>query len=153
MQTIHLLGGATGRLAFLRQAREHLRSDGLIACALLGELEPFDCSAGGEGPAAERAHVGGRLYLSRATRVSELSSEVVIERERRVLRDEPQTQTPPGGSLPAAPAPERDVIVLDRLSAATLEREARTVGLRPLPRREVAATSDYVGSVVVVLGA
>lgn len=151
MQTIHLLGGAEGRLAFLRRAREHLHPGGTIACAILGELEPFDCSAGGEGPASERTHVGRRLYLSRATRVSELPGEVVIERERRVLDDDPARAS--SGSEPPAPPPERDVVVLDRLSAATLEREAVTAGLRVLPRAEVPATSDYVGSVVVMLGA
>jgi len=152
MQTIHLLGGPDGRLAFLRRAREHVRPGGVIACAILGELEPFDCSAGGDGPAAERAHVGGRLYLSRATRVSELPGEVVIERERRVLRDDPPPPRPAHGGESEAPPPERDIVVLDRLSAATLEHEAAAAGLRVLPRGEVPTTSDYVGSVVVMLG-
>ena len=35
---------------------------------------------------------------------------------------------------------------------ATLEAEARDAGLRPLPRRVVPETDEYVGSAVVVLG-
>jgi SAM-dependent methyltransferase len=154
MQTIQLLGGADGRIAFLSRAREHLRPGGVVACAILAKLEPFDCSEGTIGPAAERAHVDGLLYLTRATRVSELAEKVVIERERRVIDDR---SCPPGGSLQptseAGGVPTCDVIELDRVSAADLEREAREAGLRPLRRREVPATEEHVGSVVVVLGA
>lgn len=146
MQTVHLLGGARGRLAFLRQAHAHLRRGAVIACALLSALEPFDSAAGGEGPAAERAHVDGLLYVSRATRVSEAADSVTIERERRIVSDRP------GHALTTAPPVERNVILLDRLDARTLEAEAIDVGLRPLPRREVPATSEYVGSTVVMLG-
>jgi hypothetical protein len=154
MQTIQLLGGAAGRLAFLRHAREHVRPGGVIACAILSALEPFDCSDGAPGPATERAHVDGLLYLSRATRVSELAHTVVIERERRVIGDRPDA---PGGPAERVRRPdgrpERDLIELDRVSARELEREGREAGLDPLGRREVPATDEHVGSVVVVLGA
>jgi SAM-dependent methyltransferase len=39
MQTIQLLGVASERAAFLRCARAHLRSGGLLACAIATELE------------------------------------------------------------------------------------------------------------------
>lgn len=153
MQTIQLLGGTAGRLAFLRRACEHVRPGGVIACAILSALEPFDCSDGAPGPAAERAHVDGLLYLSRATRVSELAHTVVIERERRVIDDRPDA---PGGPAERLRQPdaqrERDLIELDRVSARELECEGREVGLDPLGRREVPATDEHVGSVVVVLG-
>lgn len=153
MQTIQLLGGAAGRMAFLRRAREHLRPGGVVVCAILSTLEPFDCSEGTPGPAAERARVDGLLYLSRATRVSEFAKMVVIERERRVIDDRSDTSGSSSQRISeTARAPERDVIELDRLSARDLEREAREVGLHPLKRREVAATEQHVGSVVVVLG-
>ena len=58
MQTIQLLGGAEGRVAFLRCAREHLRPGATLACAILASLEPFDCSQGTAGPAAERIELG-----------------------------------------------------------------------------------------------
>ena len=42
MQTLQLLGDATERAAFLRCARAHLRPGGLLACAIVTELDPFD---------------------------------------------------------------------------------------------------------------
>ncbi len=86
MQTIQLLGGSAGRSAFLRAAAAHVRSGGLIACAILGELEPFDCSLSELGPTPERTIVDGLLYESRALRVAESRRHVVIERERRIVR-------------------------------------------------------------------
>ena len=141
MQTVQLLGGADGRIAFLRHARAHLRRGGLLACAILGELEPFDCREGGPAPAPERARVDGSLYLSRALRVELTRVSVVLERER-VVAD---------GT--GARAPERDVIELDRLTATRLRREGREARLTPLPTRSIAATDQHVGSSVVVLRA
>jgi SAM-dependent methyltransferase len=153
MQTIQLLGGATGRVAFLRRAREHLRPGATIACALLSTLEPFDCSQGMVGPAAERAHVDGLLYLSRATRVSELSDSVVIERERRVLGEQASAEgVPSARERSGERPPELDVIELDRVGTGELERDAREVGLTVLERREIPPTDEHVGSIVVMLG-
>jgi SAM-dependent methyltransferase len=153
MQTIQLLGGVEQRVAFLGRAREHMRRGARIACAILCDVEPFDCSDGTVGPEAERAHVDGLLYLSRAIRVSEMAESIAIERERRVLGDPPRAGN--GSSQAAsdiAPPPERDVIELDRISAEELERDARGAGLRPLARHQVPATDEHVASVVVVLG-
>lgn len=147
MQTVQLLGGAAARVAFLRRAREHLREDATIACAILTDVEPFDCAQGSVGPVAERAHVDGRLFLSRAVRVSELVDAVEIERDRRVVEERT------GRGDAAQPPPERNLIKLDRVDAGQLEREARDAGLRAVARHEVAATEEHVGSVVVVLGA
>jgi SAM-dependent methyltransferase len=146
MQTIQLLGGAEQRIAFLRRAKEHLRPGAAIALAILGELDTFDCSSGGIGPAAERAYIDGLLYLSRAIRVRETADLVEIERERRMMFSETDTQT-------AAPGPEIDLIELDRVSAASLEREAAEVGLHAERALEIAATDEHVGSVVVMLRA
>lgn len=155
MQTIQLLGGAGGRMRFLRRARTHLRPGGLLACAILGELDPFDCTEDGIGPAAERMTRDGSLYLSRALRVAETGERVVIERERRILSEH-------------APAPswpfrleqderdglaERNVIELDAVSVAALLREGAAAGLEPQPTRELPATDEHVGSSVVMLRA
>jgi SAM-dependent methyltransferase len=153
MQTVQLLGGSAGRIAFLRRARAHLRPGGLLACAIVTTLEPFDCAEGDVGPSAEIAHVDGLLYVSRAVRVCALRRGFLIERERRIL--------PPGkpgsSGVSTAPAVEtaavRSVIELDRMSASQLECEALQAGLRPQPKREVAPTDDHVGSAVVMLHA
>jgi SAM-dependent methyltransferase len=149
MQTIQLLGGESGRADLLRCAKAHLRPGGVLACAILGELEPFDCSAGGNGPAAERARVDGLLYLSRAVRVSETSTHVVIERERRVLSDDAQGS----GIGSEDDRPERNIVELDRVSAGQLQREGEAAGLNVAPTREIAATDEHVGSSVVMFHA
>jgi hypothetical protein len=126
-----------------------------LACAILGRLDPFDCTEGGIGPAAERVTLDGSLYLSRALRVAEIGERVLIERERRVLPEH-------------APAPswpfrrerddrdglaERNVIELDTVTAAELLQEGAEAGLEPQPTRELAATDEHVGSSVVMLRA
>jgi SAM-dependent methyltransferase len=141
MQTVQLLGGADGRMAFLRCARTHLRPGGLLACAILTELEPFDCTNGGPAPTPERARVDGMLYVSQALRVQLTRRAVVIERERTVSRGTSTRE------------PERDVIELDRVTATRLRREGREAGLTPIPTRSISATDRHVGSAVVMLSA
>jgi SAM-dependent methyltransferase len=140
MQTVQLLGGASGRVAFLRRAAAHLRPGALLACAIVTTLEPFDCAAGERGPSAETGRLGGVLYSSRATRVEVCARHIRIERERRIVSAE-RTAT------------ERDVVELDRVSAALLRREGVAAGLTPEPDRAIAPTADHVGSVVVMLRA
>ncbi len=65
MQTLQLLSDASERAALLRCALAHLRPGGLLACAIVTELEPFDVADGSPGPSPETAHVGETLYISR----------------------------------------------------------------------------------------
>jgi SAM-dependent methyltransferase len=146
MQTIQLLGGAAGRIAFMRRARAHLRHGALLACAIVTELDSFDCAAGDHGPSADTMRRGDRLYSSRPTRVHVDEHTIRIERERRVLTGERAPAT-------ALPDPEHDVIKLDRLSARQLEDEARQCGLRSAGERLIPATYEHVGSEVVILRA
>ncbi|HEY3960731.1 MAG TPA: class I SAM-dependent methyltransferase [Solirubrobacteraceae bacterium] len=141
MQTLQLLRGSNERIAFMRCAHAHLRSDGLLACAIVLELDPFDCAAGGAGPAPETAWIGETLFSSRATRVSVLERAIVIERERRIA------------GPTAEPQLERNLVELDRVSVFALEREAIAAGLRPVTHREIAPTDDHVGSKVVMFRA
>lgn len=138
MQTVQLLGGTDGRLAFLRSARAHLLPGGLLACAIVTELEPFDCADGGPGPTAESTTVEGVRYSSQATRVHLNSTTIEIERER---------------STSSSPAIERDLIELDRLTVAELEREGLALGMRPERARHIPATAEHSGSSVVMLRA
>jgi SAM-dependent methyltransferase len=143
MQTIQLFGGSSERVAFLRRARAHLRPGGLLACAIVTQLEQFDCAAGDLGPTEEAARFGGDLYVSRAIRVRTRITSILIVRERRVLRGRP----------PVELSRERDVVELARIGASQLEREGREAGLTPLPTRSVAPTEDHLGSVVVMFRA
>jgi SAM-dependent methyltransferase len=140
MQTVQLLGGPSERIAFLRRAGAHLRAGGLLACAIVTTLEPFDCTAGDVGPSAEIGHVDGALYSSRATRVEVRADHIRIERERRIVSPE-QTVT------------EHNAVELDRLTPAQLREEGVAAGLTPEPDRAIAPTKDHVGSVVVMLRA
>jgi SAM-dependent methyltransferase len=150
MQTVQLLGGAEGRLRFLRAARAHMRAGGLLACAIVTELEPFDCRAGeSPGPSPETVRIGERVYSSHALRVELGSERITIERERRISSE----QGSGAHGLEGEPLVEYDTIELDRLTARELEREGRSVGLRPEPARKIAPTEEHTGSTVVMLRA
>jgi SAM-dependent methyltransferase len=141
MQTLQLLDGSPERVALMACARAHLRPGGLLACAIVIELDPFDCAAGDIGPTPETTRSGEAIFSSRATRVSVLECTAVIERERRIFHPAME------------PEIECNLVELDRVSVSTLEREAIAVGLRPAPHQEIAPTDDHVGSTVVMFGA
>jgi SAM-dependent methyltransferase len=141
MQTLQLLRGSAERITFLHCAHAHLRSDGLLACAIVLDLDQFDCADGDTGPAAETVWIGETLYASRATRVSVLKDTVVIERARRIVRPAVELHI------------ERNLIELDRVSVSELEREAITAGLQSISHREIAPTDEHVGSTVVMFRA
>ena len=146
MQSIQLLGGSSGRAAFMRCARDHLRPQAPLACAIVTDLDSFDCATGDVGPSAETVSLHGRLYTSRATRVHVDEPSIRIERERRVL----PTEQVPASRLPA---PEHNVIELDCLSAKQLEDEALECGLTSAGERTIPSTDEHVGSEVVILRA
>jgi len=153
MHTIQLLRDRDERAAFLRCARTHLRRGGLLACAILTTVEPFDCRDGGLGPAADRANVGGLLYVSRPVRVEVRHGKIVIERERRILgpREGPGSAGEVDEERMVELVRERDEAVLAQLRRAQLEREAQVVGFRVEPASAVARTDEHVGSTVVML--
>ena len=140
MQTLQLLRGARERGALFTRAREHLRSDGVLACAIVTEVDDFD---GGEGHgldlAPERAEIDGTLYLSLPVSVARRERSFRIERQRTVV--------PPG---PDGPHTERDVVELEALGAHGLWEELRAAGLAPLPSRQIPETDQHSGSLVVM---
>jgi SAM-dependent methyltransferase len=146
MQTVQLLGGAEGRLQFLRRAREHLRPGGALACAIVTEIDAFDCDAGDVGPSPEIVRVDGTTYISRATRVRVGRRVVRIERERGMLAGEEPSDR-------AQPQWVRDVIELDRVSVAQLQREGRDVGLEVAGTEAIPATDEHSASVAVIFRA
>jgi SAM-dependent methyltransferase len=146
MQTIQLLGGSSGRTEFLQRAHAHLRPGGLLACAIVTELEPFDSEIEGHGPSAETTQIGETLFTSRALSVRVDDSHIRIERERTILL----------GTRAASaerPSRERNVIELDRLSVTDLRREGLHVGFNEACLRLIGATDEHVGSSVVILRA
>jgi SAM-dependent methyltransferase len=140
MQTIQLLGGAPGRISFLRRAGDHLEAGGRLAIALTDDLDLFEVVQGAPGPLPDVVEIDGVVYCSRPTAVRAEADGFLLERRRETVAAD--------GTL----AVELDQIHLDRLDPDTLEREAAAVGLTPVDRMNVAPTTDYVGSVVVILG-
>jgi SAM-dependent methyltransferase len=151
MQTLQLLDDATERAAFLRCARAHLRPGGLLACAIVTELDPFDAADGSPGPTPETSSVGETLYISQATSVRVLPRRVVIERSRRSISADARERSD-GGSADR-PAVECNVIELARVSVAELEREGLEAGFRSEPALVIEPTDEHVGSLVVMLRA
>jgi len=137
MQTLQLLGGRAGRRRFLACAHAHLAPGATLACAIVTRVEEFDCAAGDPPLAPELARVGAATYASRPTRVRVDERSVLIERERSVI-----------GA--GARAPERDVVELDRVGVAQLQREARAAGFAPAGTRTISETAEHAGSVVVL---
>jgi len=151
MQTIQLLSGSAERASFLRCAHAHLRPGGLLACAIVTELEPFDVADGSPGPTPETSQVGETLYVSQAASVRVLSERIVIERSRRIISSDARDHSD-GGSADQ-PAVERNVIELARVSVAEFEREGLEAGFHPEPALVIEPTDEHVGSPVVVLRA
>jgi 2-polyprenyl-3-methyl-5-hydroxy-6-metoxy-1,4-benzoquinol methylase len=154
MQTVQLLGGPAQRAAFMQRARAHLLPGGVLAVAIVTELEPFDCTDGDLGPSPEVAAIEGVEYVSHATRVHLGRRTARIERERRIIhKDDESARVALPARVVHAPEPERDVIELDRVSARALQREGLDAGLSHVGVRAVPATEEHVGSEVVVLRA
>lgn len=143
MQTLQLLRGESERRALFAAARTHLRPGGLLALAIVTDVDPFDSRAGGLGPSPERATIAGSTYVSRAVRVECLERFIRIERERLVM---------PADGGERAPA-EIDVIELERLDELELWAEGRAEDLLAEPTVTIPETDEHSGSEVVILRA
>jgi SAM-dependent methyltransferase len=139
MQTIQLLGGCRGRRAFLRCARAQLEAGGVLAAAITEELPAFGPGDPADLPTPDIRERGGWVYASQPVAIRHRGPAMVLERRREAVA--------PDGTRHQS----EDVVLLDRVSAAALEREAELVGFSPLPGVDVAPTRDHVGSRVVTL--
>ncbi len=148
-------GRRTGRVEFLRRARAHLLPGGLLACAVVTDVEPFARDDGGALPWPETATDGEFHYISQATGVRVQGQRVTIERERRTVPVRGFEGIPPSALPPVVEGElvESDEISLDCLTVAELEREGVAVGLLPEPARHIPPTADHSGSAVVMLRA
>jgi len=140
MQTVQLLGGAAGRAGMLRAVQRALRPGALLACALANVVEGYDAEDF-EVPHPDMREVAGVVFASRPVAVRDRGDAFVLERVRERV------------SAAGERVVTDDVVTLDRVPAALLEREARASGYAVEPRRSIAPTEDHVGSEVVVLRA
>ena len=85
MQTIQLLGGGDGRLAFLRCARRHLERGGLLAIAIAETLELYEVQDGVPAPLPDICERDGVVYSSQPTAVRAIGEHFVLERRRETV--------------------------------------------------------------------
>jgi SAM-dependent methyltransferase len=142
MQLVQLLGGERARRSFFRCTMNHLRLGGKVAVAMLdlsGELTDDAYKA----PLPDVDERDGWVYSSLPIGIR------TLDRGRQIALERVRTAVSPAGEIREA----KDTVKLRLLSPAGLEREAATVGLRPVERIAIPATNDHVGSVVVLLEA
>jgi SAM-dependent methyltransferase len=140
MQTLQLLGGPSGRAAFLRCALQHLEPGGLVAVALADALDCFD-EEHDMPPPADACQIVDVRYASRLIAVEAEGGRAALHRRREI--------DGPGNRHQA-----EDVVVrLDRVSADEVAAEGREAGFLAEPPRFVRQTEQYLGSTVVILRA
>lgn len=139
MQLIQLLEGRVDRICCLACVSDHLLPGGRAAFAIVEEMPVV--------PAEEAApslpdvrEVDDWVYSSLPL-APQIDGQTIVLRRLRQTVD-------PDGEL----SEELNEVVLQQLSAETLEQEAAEVGLQPLERRQIPATEAHIGSTVVLLG-
>jgi SAM-dependent methyltransferase len=138
MQVVQLLGGVSGRAAMLDSVRSMLSPKGRLAIAI---ADPFEGMAAEEAgpPVPDVRERDGWVFSSVPFSVRPQAGGTAIDRLRQTVS--------PDGELDESMA----TVVLDSLDAEQMEREASEHGFAALPRREIPAAGDYVGSVVAIL--
>jgi SAM-dependent methyltransferase len=140
MQVVQLMGGERARRLMLERVHAHLKRGGLFAAALADPFEgvPEEQAAP---PMPDMRQEEGWVYSSTPVAVRPVKGATEIDRLRQSVS--------PEGEL----AESLTTLRLDRVLAEDLEQPASEMGYRAAGRREVPATSEYVGSTVVLLEA
>jgi SAM-dependent methyltransferase len=138
MQTIQVLGGRSSRRAFLDCARSQLLTGGVLAAAIVENLEPFVVGDGVPPLPAEVSEREGVLYSSRPTAVLADHDGFMLERRREMVTG-------------AEHAVTQDSVRIDRLASEQLESEAVARGFARLGRWSIPASAQHTGSTVVML--
>jgi SAM-dependent methyltransferase len=135
MQTVQLLDGR--HTEFVHCAAAHLEPGGVLAVAL-ADPPAYD---GEVRPLPDMRERDGWLWSSQPVAIRRTPEGMAIERVRETVS--------PSGERTV----EHDRIVLAVTTPDAVEAAGRACGLRPIERRTIAETEDYVGSEVVVMGA
>lgn len=138
MQLLQLFDSAQERIGCMRGVAEHLDSGGLAAFAI---ADPESSPVASVPLVPDVREVDGWIYSSLPLHTSADGESIAVRRLRQIVS--------PEGSL----SDEVNDVCLRRVSADLLEREGEAAGLRPVGRREIPATEDHVGSIVVLLEA
>lgn len=141
MLTVQLFGGAEGRADFFAAAAAQLSPGGCLALAIADLLDDEEGTAGGESSEADSCVIGSVGYSTRAVALRQRGGQIGIERRREI--------TTPDGSVTVRAATDW----IDILTPEQLEAEAAAGGFTVAPRRQIPATAEYIGSVVICLNA
>jgi hypothetical protein len=133
MQTVQLLGDRT---SMLMAVKRHLEPGGLFAAALANAVDTYGVI---DAPVPDMREVGGVVYASRPTSVTDDGDAFVLQRVReRVTTSGERTVA-------------QDTIRLHRLTAERLAAEATALGFTVEAAHAIAETDDHVGSEVAML--
>jgi SAM-dependent methyltransferase len=137
MQFLQIVGGPAGRSEVIAAVAASLTGGGHFAAAVASvdeSVAPRDALP----PVPDVGERDGWVYSSLPLDVRPEPGGVAVERLRQ--------RVSPAGELEE----ERHTQLLDSLTVEQVEREAARHGLRAVERREISATADHVGSMVVV---
>ena len=135
MQTLQLLGGGSGRAAFLRRALDHLEPGGLLAAALADAMDCFD-EVRDLPPPPDACELAGVRYASHLMKVVDEDGRAAIHRLREVIG--------PGERYDSVEA----VVRLDRVTADEVAEEGAALGFVVEPHAFIPETEEYLGSTV-----
>jgi SAM-dependent methyltransferase len=138
MQLVQLLPGADSRRECLRAAAAHLAPHGVVALAV---VETGVTSVPPSPLLPDVRERDGWVYSSLPLGAIRERDSLLVERLRQTVD--------PDGHLEET----HDTVRLQMLTAAELEEEGRSAGLRPAGRRHIEPTDAHVGSTVVLLEA
>lgn len=140
MQLIQLLPGRADRVCCFACVFEHLEPGGLAAFTVVEEVPSLPAGETSP-PIPDVRQVDDWVYSSLPLPTEVRKGEIVLRRLRQIVA--------PDGAL----SEEVNEVVLQSLTAETIEQEASEMGLIPAGRREIPATEAHVGSTVVLLEA
>lgn len=133
---LQLLPDESQRMECLRSVAAALRPGGLFAASIIEGMPEAD---GAPPPLPDVREVDGWVYSSLAVEAAVGPGEIVVRRLRHAVS--------PEGELSEEPNEVR----IATFSAASLEADAESVGLRSAGRHEIPETDLHVGSLVVLL--
>jgi SAM-dependent methyltransferase len=137
MQLAQILGGPAGRTQMLERVHAHLTPGGRFAAALT-DLREVILDDTASPPLPDMLERDGWVFSSQPVSLTADDDGLVVERCRQAVSPEGEIEE------------EMAAIAFDYVSAGRFEAEARSAGLEPTGRREIAETLDHFGSTVVI---
>jgi SAM-dependent methyltransferase len=137
MQFVQIVGGEPGRAALLERVAACLEPGGAFAAAI-SDVDDAIAAEDAPPPLPDVGERHGWVYSSLPLDVRPEPGGIAVEWLRQVVS--------PAGEL----SERRHTEFLDSLTPDQLVREAAAHGLRPEARHEIAHTTEYIGSTVIV---